>query len=295
MFFQLLFLSIVSGMLMALVAVGFNLIFNTTKVFHLAHGAVYATAAYGFVWAWTFLKPLPSPLSWIIAVPFALLLASLLSLLIEFLVYRPMAKRNSNQAITLVASTAVYLFVINLIVLLLGTSAKFIQTDIIRTFNFFDVLISPLQLIQLIIAFVVLVAIIGLERSKWFLQIKGAISNNIVASVIGVNINYVRVTSMLIGGLLASICAILKACDSGINQGNGLSVTLGASVAVIIGGSTSLTGTIVASLLIAFLQTAAETYFSAQWREGITFLLLIFVLLWRTEGIVSFKMRIEEK
>ena len=49
-FIQLIFNSLVSGLLLALVAAGFNLIFSTTRVFHLAHGAVFVSAGYILIW-----------------------------------------------------------------------------------------------------------------------------------------------------------------------------------------------------------------------------------------------------
>jgi branched-chain amino acid transport system permease protein len=120
-------------------------------------------------------------------------------------------------------------------------------------------------------------------------------SEQTVASVLGVNTKRIRLIAMIIGGLFVAIASILKLYDTGMDPYSGLTITLSASVAVIVGGSNSLKGTIIASLLIASLQTITEWFLSSQWKEGMTFLLLILVILWRTEGIVSFKMRVEEK
>lgn len=43
---QIFFNSVVSALMLALVALGFNLIFNATRVFHLAHGAIYVTGVF---------------------------------------------------------------------------------------------------------------------------------------------------------------------------------------------------------------------------------------------------------
>ncbi|MBK7254011.1 MAG: hypothetical protein IPI04_08860 [Ignavibacteria bacterium] len=47
---QLLINSLISGLILALIAVGFYLIFNTTKVFHIAHGAFYTLGGFIFLW-----------------------------------------------------------------------------------------------------------------------------------------------------------------------------------------------------------------------------------------------------
>ena len=100
---------------------------------------------------------------------------------------------------------------------------------------------------------------------------------------------------MVIGSLLAVVAAVLYFYDGGLSPQSGMQITLTAVVAVIIGGTDSFKGTIAASLLIALLQTGTEWYLSSQWKEGVTFLLLIAVLLWRTEGILSFKLRVEDQ
>jgi len=116
-----------------------------------------------------------------------------------------------------------------------------------------------------------------------------------VASVMGVNTFAIRLYAMILGSLFAVLASILTLYDIGLNPQSGMAITLTAVVAVIVGGTTSFKGTVAASLLIAFLQTGTEWYLSAQWKEGVTFLLLISVILWRTQGIVSFKMRVEEQ
>ncbi|MBK7970987.1 MAG: branched-chain amino acid ABC transporter permease [Bacteroidetes bacterium] len=144
-------------------------------------------------------------------------------------------------------------------------------------------------------AVVLLIAVVWISNSKKFLQVRAMMSNETVASVMGVNSNAIRLFTMAFGSILAAIAAVLRLYDTGIDPNGGMGITLSAAVAVIIGGGSSIRGTIIASLLIAFLQTTTEWFLSAQWKEGMTFLLLIIVILWRTEGIVSFKMRVEEK
>ncbi len=64
---------------------------------------------------------------------------------------------------------------------------------------------------------------------------------------------------------------------------------------VIVGGNFSDSGTILADLLLAILQNYIEYFLSAQWKEPVTFAILILVLLWRTEGILQFNNRSDEK
>lgn len=294
MLIQLIFNSIVAGLLLSVLAVGFNLIFNTTKVFHLAHGAVYVCGSYSLM---KFLSLLgsDSTFGWLIALTLSFLVIILLSMLIELIVYRPLSRRNASQAITLISSMGVYILLVNLIALLFGNETKFLNPNLGDSISFLNIIIVPIQAIQLLTAVALLIAVLWISNSKNFLQVRAMMSNETVASVIGVNSNAIRMFTMAFGSALAGIAAIFRLYDTGIDPNAGMGITLSAAVAVIIGGGSSIRGTIIASLLIAFLQTTTEWFLSAQWKEGMTFLLLIIVILWRTEGIVSFKMRVEEK
>jgi len=109
----------------------------------------------------------------------------------------------------------------------------------------------------------------------------------------GVNTKAVQAKAMVLSGILAGLAGVRIVSDTGIHPHAGLTITLSAAVAVILGGGRSFEGTILAALALALVQTLTEWFLSAQWKEGITFLLLIVVLLWRTEGIVAFNLRPE--
>jgi len=290
MYDQLLFNTLVSGLQLALVAVGFNLIFNTTKVFHLAHGALYVVGAYALLQFMELQSDIGAT-----ALIGSLIIITILAVLIEKLIYQPLAKKKSGQAITLISSIGVYLFMINVIALLNGNETQFVNPGLGSSFSLAGITIVPIQLVQLITAVLLIGGIIILSKTKWFLKVRAMISEETVASVLGVNTNAIRLWMMVIGSILAGIAAILQLFDTGVDPQRGMAITLSAAVAVIIGGQGSIIGTIIASLFIALLQTFTEWFISAQWKQGLTFLLLIAVILWGTEGIVSFKMHVEEK
>jgi len=193
-----------------------------------------------------------------------------------------------------VSSIGVYLFLTNLIALSFGNETKFIDSQIGSNSYILGVTIIPIQLVQLVTTISLIGGVVIFSQTKWFLKVKATASNETVASVLGVNTKVTRLWMIVIGSALAGITGILQLYDTGIDPLEGMSLTLSAAVAVIIGGQGAIKGTIFAALIIALLQTTTEWFISAQWKEGLTFLLLIVIILWRTEGIVSFKMRVEE-
>ncbi len=294
MILQLLFNTLVSGLLLALAAVGFNLIFNTTKVFHLAHGALYVCTSFLLL---QFLKLTPeaSFFLWSAAFLGSILTTIGIAWLVEWLVYQPLHAKRSGQAITLISSIGVYLFLVNLIAMFYGNETKFLNPNLGSSLTLGSFVVVPIQLVQLITSIGLLAVILALTRTRWYLKVRAMISEASVASVMGVNTKSIRMWALAIGASLAGVASILRLYDTGIDPQQGMGVTLSAAVAVIVGGQDSIKGTILACLIIALLQTSTEWFFSSQWKDGITFLLLILGILWRTEGIVSFKMRVEER
>ena len=298
MILQLIVNAIVSGLLLSIVAIGFHFIFNTNKVFHLAHGAIFAAGGYSFLF---FIKlfhqtgTINSIFLFILSIIVTFLFIVIISYLIERWIYQPLRNKDVDQSITLISSMGVYLFIINLIALIFGSDSKILELQLGSGLFIYGASLSSIQIVQAVISLIFIFAIIYFNRTKWYLKIKAVVDRPSVASILGININHIRYLTIAIGGILAAIGGILKIYDTGIYPSVGLAITLSAAVAVILGGNYNLIGTILSSFIIAFLQTLTEWFFSAQWKDTITFVVLILVILWRTEGIVSFKMRIEEK
>lgn len=288
-FTQVLINSTISGIVLALVAYGFGLIFNVLKVFHIAHGAVYVSGGYIFLWTHFILGH-----NLLISVLYTIIFTVLLSFLIERLVYKPLSNKGSGQAITLIASMGIYIVVINLIALFFGNESKVAQYSEVSSLDFYGVLLTPIQLIQFAIASCLLLLVFSLSKSKYFLRVRAVISNQQVASIMGINSNLIRLVAITIGSILAVSACILKFYDTGLDPYSGMGITLTSAVVVIIAGGFSLTGIISVSLLLSFILALTEWFLSAQWKEGITFIILLIIIIWKTEGIISYKMRIEE-
>jgi branched-chain amino acid transport system permease protein len=294
-FLQLIFNSLVAGVLLAVVALGFNFVFSTTKVFHLAHGAVYVCGAYSLLFFLQRYNLGRSPLFCFIAVLLALGVTVLIAVLIEVFVYQPLIRKKASQAISLISSLGVYILLTNFIALAFGNETKLQDIGLGGGLVFGSLVLMPVQLVELGTGLLLVWLIWRLSKRPWYIKVRALWSNEEAAAVMGVNAGMLRISVMSLGAVLAAVAAVLRLYDTGIDPQAGMEITLSAVVAVIIGGNGSITGTVAAALLIAFLQAFVEYFFSAQWKEGVTFLMLIAVIMARTEGIVSFKLRVEEK
>jgi len=294
MFTQILINSIVSALLLSLVAIGFNLIFNATKVFHLAHGAMYVSAVYGvYEFNCFFQKVLPGGISIAISVILSLLLISILIIIIEYLIYRPLFQKKINPAISLISSLGVYLFVINLITFLFGNESISLDNDykIVVSNDYFK--LTDIELMHLIISILLITAVFLFSRTKFYTHIRAITDNYSVAEKFGINVQRTRIIALIAGTVLVGVAGVMKGYEIAIEPNVGLTIVLTASVAVIVGGVNSLVGTIIACFVIALIENYSVKFLSAQWKDMLTYTLLIAVLIFYQQGLISVKQRIE--
>lgn len=286
---QILINGIISGLLLSLVALGFHIIFSATKIFHIAHGGIYIAVVYFYSWIIQFTNIYS-------AIGFSLAFVFILGILFERLIYRPLMKKSVDQNITLISSLGLYIIAVNLVALLFGNETIIISNSISDSIVFYNWILTWPQALQLIISIPVIIVFVSVMNfSRFGLRVKAISDNPTLARVLGLKIENIRYLVFGIGSVLAAIAGLLKAYDTGIDPNSGMSITLSAAVVVIIGGMSSFSGTILTSILLAITQNFTEYYLSAQWKDTVTFAILILVILWRTEGILQFNIRNDEK
>jgi len=283
---QILINSIVSGLLLSLVAIGFTYIFRVTRVFHLAHGGIYVTGAFACLYILTKTN------NWLVAIAFAILVVASLIYLIEKVVYLPLNKQQSNQSISLIASMGLYVIIINILALLFGNENKTIDNSISGSFEFGNIIFTKVQMLQTVIGtFTIFLFLIYLKLTKSNLTLQSISDNEIISKVFGINTEKERTKIFIIGSILACVAAILKTMEVGIDPQAGMSITLTAAVVTILVSRLNVLLIIAFSITLTLLQNSIEWFLNAQWKEGITFFILLLVILFRTEGIISYNLR----
>lgn len=289
MIIQILINGCIYGLLLSLVALGFHIIFSATKIFHIAHGGIYVAGVYFYLWS----SPVVGVASGVIL---SVIFAFLLGVLIEWSVYKSLLRKSSNENIALISSLGVYIIIINVIAVLFGNETKILDYTIRESLQLGDIIITRPQLWQLFFALpLIILFLIFIKATGYGLKIRAISNNPILARVMGIKTQNIRYIVFGLGSMIAVSAALLKGFDTGIDPYSGMAITLSAAVVVIIGGSSSLYGTILASMMLAIILNFTEFFLSAQWKDTVTFAILIIVLLWRTEGILQFNIRLDEK
>lgn len=287
---QLIINALISGGLLALVSWSFGIIFNTTKIFHIAHAFIYTLSVYLFIGIYSTLN------NWYLSIILALTGSAIVAVIMELLVYRPLFKKGVNQNITLISSLGLQIIGINSVALLFGNETKMIENIKNYSYSFGDIIVTRVQFLQIgITVSIFLCVIMFFKYTNNGLKIRAVGDKHIIASAIGINVFKTRTIVFILGSVIAGIAALLKTIDIGIDPNSGMNIILSALVVVILNRKNSIIVLICISMVISILHNLTEWYFSSQVKEAVTYFLLIVVMLWRTKNILEYKMRVEEK
>ena len=287
MLLQFLINGIIIGSVYSLVALGFALVYNTTRIFHIAYAVLYMFCPYMLL---VFYKELGLPL--ILSFLIAIFLTIVLSLLMEFIVYKPLSRKNSSNNIIMISSIGIMIIVINLVAMLFGNETKIINPDISETLTFGDIIITYTQTAQIFIsALLLFIFLLFLKYSKFGIKTRGMRDDDVLCTVFGMDIYKMRVVLFTLSAIFAAVGGGLVAYDVGMDPYVGMPMLLNAVVALIIGGIGRFEAPIIGGFIIGILQSLSVWAFSARWEDAVTFTLLILFLLFRPQGLLGEKRR----
>jgi branched-chain amino acid transport system permease protein len=151
------------------------------------------------------------------------------------------------------------------------------------------VAVSPLQLVSLAIAAILLLALAYLvNRTAFGRAMRAVAENRSVAEAQGISADRTTVTTVMIATLLGIVAGLLFAAGaSSVSPFAGLEYGLKGMIAMVIGGVTSLAGAVVAALILGLLETGITAYISSSYQDTITFGLLFLILLVRPQGLFT--------
>lgn len=287
MLYQFIANGLIHGTMLSLAALGFALVYNTTRIFHITYAGLYVFAAYLF-WQFSVVFDMPQ---WL-GILFAMTGTGILSILIEKLVYQPMDTAKATHNSILVASIGIFTILINIIALLWGNETKTFSAAINPVYQYSGILITEAQLIQLIVAVVAIpLFFVVLNYTGYGLKIKALRDDPQLLRLNGFSPYHLRLAVFFSSGILVALASGLSARDIGMDPYIGMPILLNAVVAIIIGGAGRFEAAVIGGISVGILQALVVWQWSAQWQEAITFAILLIFLLFRPQGIIGEKQR----
>lgn len=288
MFLQFIINGFITGILYSLCAIGFALVYNTTRIFHMAAAALYVIAAYSLYYAYNMMD-LGLPL----AVFFAVAVTALSSLGSEWMVYRPLYKKKSSLNVVMISSIGLMTILVNAVAMFFGNETKVIDNSIQRTYSWGDVIVTTPQMLQLLVGSVAIIGFMFLLKfSKLGLQTRALSCNDTLFRTMGYSIKSTRSKVFALSGVFLALASSLTVYDIGLDPHMGMSVMINAMVAMIIGGVGRLNACVLGGLMLGILQSLVVFHFDSNWQNAISFLVLILFLFLRPQGFIGYKKRV---
>lgn len=282
---QLLVDGIADGSRIALVAVGFSLIYGVTKTLHLAHGAIITLGAY-LLWWCTATLSMPLALAIIVAG----VVVAVAGVANEVLVYQRLRRRDGSSLIMVVAALGVGIVLQNLLGVAFGFDTKSIRESTIGNAEegarFLGVVVPVTDILSVVVCLALFGALVAYLRwSKPGRQVRAVQSNPALARVVGVKTPRVYAWTFALGSLVSLPAAFFIGLNSGLNTTIGFEAMLLGFVVAFAGGIGSLSGTLVASFGIGIVQSLGLLVIDSSWQPTFTFGLLLVLIIVRPQGL----------
>jgi len=267
----------------ALLGSSWAIVFNTTRVFHIAHGVTFAAGGY------TVLLVLSrSHLPLALALLVALAVGAILGLVFHLLLYEPLRRRGSEGMITFVASLGAMGLCSALLLALFGANPVIPSIGLDSVINLGPGRLTEAQLLSGVVAAVVTVALLVSWRLTWpGRAFRAVTSNPEAAAAVGIKVARYRLFAMALGGALAGTAGGLASLFQGASLDMVLNGVLVAATAVLVGGIGSLPGAAVGGVLVALAMNLGIWRVSSRWQYSIVFGLLLIFMLIRPRGLLG--------
>jgi branched-chain amino acid transport system permease protein len=286
---ELLWQALVQGLIFGSIygvgAVGFALVYNTTRIFHVVYGAL---ANLGLLVAMA-MGAGSHPWRLFATVPLGMVAAALVGVAIYVLVYRTMAHRGATPINIFVASLGLNLLISAVLQIVYGpTTLYFDYPSLFRTHQLAGLDLSDLDLICIVVGLVVAgTALVLIRRTFWGRQVRAVSSSSEVAALVGVRSTLVLVTVFAASSAIAMLCGLLYGMQTSVAAPVDPTLTLLAAISVLLAGRGSYFGAYSAGMCLGVVEGIVAAELPGQWSVAVVFGIFVIVTLARPRGLFA--------
>lgn len=281
--FQIIINSLIAGSLYSLIALGFNLIYGTTRFFNLAHGALATVGGYTFFYLADNLG-----LGIISSLIIGVVLAGFIGYLSDKLIFQKLRKKKASSTVLLVASLGIMTLIQAFIAMLFSSRFQLLGSGYeFKLYRFMGGTITTPQVVIFCSVIIITVGLVAtLKFSRFGKELRAVSDNDEIAKIVGINTDNIISRVFFIGSAIAGFSGILVGLDTGIEPTMGFSLLLKGVIASIIGSVGNVYGGILGAFLLAFIENFAVWKISGEWKDAIAFAVLIVFLFIRPNGLL---------
>lgn len=282
-FLQQIVTGISIGSIYALLAVGYALVFS---VFNFSNFGFGPTMMFGAFAAYYLILQLKLPL--LASILLGMVVAGIISVVFELVIYKPMRKKNALKVYLMIAGLGINIFVPNFMLQLVGGSVRGFPSDWARaTVTVGSVNISRADALALLLSVTLLTLLwLFLYKTRVGLGIRASSFDTRTAALMGINVNVVASAIFLLSGATAGLAGCFYGMKYSVYPAMGSVATKG-FIASTVGGLGSLSGAVISGLLLGLLETIIASYVSTTYRDLFAYALLVVVLIFMPNGIMG--------
>ncbi|HEV8488664.1 MAG TPA: branched-chain amino acid ABC transporter permease [Candidatus Limnocylindrales bacterium] len=289
-----------NGLIYALVALGYTLVYGIIELINFAHGSVFML---GSMLALTLFLALgihgSMPVGVILLAILLVLLVTMtvtatLNVAIERVAYRPL--RHAPKLAPLISAIGMDFVLQNVGLLWKGPANQSIENIVPPTNVLTTVLglqtgleISYKQLMVAAVTIPLLVALTWfVTRTRQGKAMRATAQDPDTSGLMGINVNRTIAITFLIGGALAGAAGTVQILFNNTTVWNlGFRFGLNAFTSAVLGGIGNLPGAVLGGLILGMINAYSDRYLAAQWTNAIVFAVLIGILVFRPTGLLG--------
>ncbi|MFB9314873.1 ABC transporter permease subunit [Nocardioides plantarum] len=296
---DLIYSGLLFGLILALAALGLNMIFGTTGLTNFAHGELISFGAIVTFYISTGVD-LPFTdselnLPFLVAAPLAVLLAMGFGWLQDTWLWRPLRNRDVGLIAAMIVTIGLQFFLRNIYAYVTGsrfqTYDEYYTPDGkdfhgLFTYTSRDLFVAGTCIV------VLLAVILALSYTRLGRATRAVADNPALAASTGINVDRVISMVWIVGTGLAALAGVFLGFQLGVTYQIGQLVLLLLFAAICVGGLGSIWGAVVGALLIGVLIDLSTLFINADLKNAGALLLLIVILLVRPQGLLGRRERI---
>ena len=289
-------LGLSNGAIIALIALGYTLVYGIIELINFAHGEVFmigSMVAFG-LWG-TFGLTEGMGTGGLIAGLLASMLAAMvvcgtLNVMIERVAYKPL--RNAPKLAPLITAVGMSFILQNVGILWLGASPTAVPELIKPQNSLFEVggvvVHNGDVLAVAVTAPLVFLLTTFIARSRLGKAMRATAQDPDAARLMGINVNTTISLTFLLGGLLAGAAGLINLLyQTNVHYFQGFQAGLIAFTAAVMGGIGNLKGAVLGGIIIGVIQQLAEFRIGAEWTAVVVFAYLVLIMVFRPQGLIG--------
>jgi branched-chain amino acid transport system permease protein len=284
MIIDLLIVGIAVGALYGLLALSVSLIYASLDIIHFAQGEIFTMGAFlGWV---AYTKGLP----FILALILGVLGTCAVAVVIQKAIYNPILKGGGGFSVRgltfVVAGFGMSIILQNIYWLVWGAVSKNYNADFGEGISLGSMTLQPIYIIIIITATIMMIALyLLLKKTKIGLAMKAVSYNKEISSLMGIDVGIVISFSFGLAAALSAVAGILSAQIIFVRYNMAVTMLLKAFCASVVGGLGNVYGAMIGGLLIGITETIGGSIIGSQYKDIISFVIMIAVLMYKPGGL----------